>query len=146
MEFMWNVVETIGWYATKETVVVIDSQFPETAKNFIAGLKEKSSRKIDILFNTHYHGDHTSGNIYLKGLCRKNCLHRKNCRMLQEKNDKKDPSKPQAYPDTTFMEEWSRDFGKEKVTAKYFGPAHTGGDSVIHFENANIVSRWRSCF
>jgi glyoxylase-like metal-dependent hydrolase (beta-lactamase superfamily II) len=29
--------------------------------------------------------------------------------------------------------------GREIVTARYFGPAHTGGDAVIHFENANVA-------
>jgi glyoxylase-like metal-dependent hydrolase (beta-lactamase superfamily II) len=129
---------TIGWYATKEGVVVIDSQYPETAKNLIAALQQKSPRKIDILFNTHHHGDHTSGNIFLKDYAGKIVAH-ENCKMLQEKNDKKDPAKPQAYATATFKETWSEEVGKEKVTAKYFGAAHTGGDSVIHFEEANIA-------
>ena len=29
--------------------------------------------------------------------------------------------------------------GNETVTARHFGPAHTGGDAVIHFENANVA-------
>jgi cyclase len=129
---------TIGWLVSNNGVVVIDSQFPDTAKNFMAGLLQKTSRKIDILFNTHHHGDHTSGNIYLKDFSKKIVAH-ENCKMFQEKNDKKDPNNPQAYADTTFTETWSEDLGKEKVTAKYFGPAHTGGDAVIHFEQANIA-------
>ena len=28
---------------------------------------------------------------------------------------------------------------EETITAHYFGPAHTNGDSVIHFEQANIA-------
>lgn len=129
---------TIGWYATNDGVVVIDSQYPETAKNLIAALQQKTPRKIDILFNTHHHGDHTSGNIFLKDYAGK-IVANENCKMFQEKNDKKDPAKPQAYATATFTNTWSEEIGKEKVTAKYFGPAHTGGDSVIHFENANIA-------
>ncbi|MEW6653132.1 MAG: MBL fold metallo-hydrolase [Bacteroidota bacterium] len=129
---------TIGWYATSDGVVVVDSQYPETAKNLIEALQQKTSRKIDILFNTHHHGDHTSGNIFLKDYADSLVAH-ENCKMLQEKNDKKDPAKPQAYATTTFKETWSEEIGKEKVTAKYFGPAHTSGDSVIHFEEANIA-------
>ena len=129
---------TIGWYATGDAVVVVDSQYPESAKNLLAGLQQKTSHKIDILFNTHHHGDHTSGNIFLKDYTEKIVAH-ENCKMLQEKNDKKDPAKPQAYADATFTNTWSDDLGKEKVSARYFGPAHTAGDSVIHFEEANIA-------
>lgn len=129
---------TIGWYISNDALVVIDTQYPDSAKNLMSGIRQKTDRKIDIVFNTHHHGDHTSGNIYLKDFAVKIVAH-ENCRMLQEKNDKKDPNNPQAYADTTYKEKWSQDLGKEKVTATYFGPAHTGGDSVIHFENANVA-------
>ncbi|KAF0150314.1 MAG: metallo-beta-lactamase superfamily protein [Ignavibacteria bacterium] len=129
---------TIGWHATNDGVVVIDAQYPETAKNLIAALQQKTSHKIDVLFNTHHHGDHTSGNIFLKDYAGKIVAH-ENCKMLQEKNDKKDPAKPQAYATLTFKETWGAQIGNEKVTAKYFGPAHTSGDSVIHFEDADIA-------
>ena len=45
----------------------------------------------------------------------------------------------QLYPDTTFSESWSQKVGRETITARYYGRAHTDGDAVIHFENANIV-------
>ncbi|MCX7874906.1 MAG: MBL fold metallo-hydrolase [Melioribacteraceae bacterium] len=129
---------TIGYYATNDALIVIDSQNPETAKNLIDGLKQKTNRKIDLLFNTHHHGDHTSGNTYLKDFANKIVAH-ENSKMLQEKNYGNNPERPQTYPTATFTNTWSEDLGKERVTAKYFGLAHTGGDSVIHFENANIA-------
>lgn len=129
---------TIGYYTTKESLVVIDTQFPDTAKNLVEGLKQKSDRKIDLLFNTHHHGDHTSGNIYLKDYTNKIISH-ENCKVLQEKNYGNNPERPQAYPNVTFKQMWKEDLGKEKVAAIYFGEAHTGGDSVIHFENANVA-------
>jgi glyoxylase-like metal-dependent hydrolase (beta-lactamase superfamily II) len=129
---------TIGWCATKDGLVVIDSQYPETAKNLVEELKQKTLRKIDLLFNTHHHGDHTNGNIYLKEFANKIVAH-ENCKALQEKSYGGNPEKPQAYPTTTFTNTWSEEIGKERVTARYFGPAHTSGDSVIHFENGNIA-------
>lgn len=129
---------TIGWYVSNDAVVVVDSQYPETARNFMEGLKKKTTRKIDLLFNTHHHGDHTAGNIYLKDYTDKIVAHEK-CLELQKKFYGNDPNKPQVYPDTTFKDEWTVILGKEKVTAKYFGTAHTGGDSVIYFEKANFA-------
>ncbi|MFA7288173.1 MAG: MBL fold metallo-hydrolase [Melioribacteraceae bacterium] len=129
---------TIGWYAGKDYSVVIDSQFPDSAKNFFDNFSKMSGGKIDLLFNTHHHGDHTSGNIYLRDHTKTIVAH-ENCKMLQEKMYGGNPDKIQAYPDITFVQDWELDLRKEKVTARYFAPAHTGGDSVIHFENANIA-------
>ncbi len=129
---------TIGWFANKDALIVVDSQFPDTAKNFTDGIKKKADRKIDLLFNTHHHGDHTSGNIYLKDFASIIAAH-ENSKALQQKFYGNDPSKPQAYPTITFVDEWTLDVGKEKVWAKHFCPAHTGGDAIIHFQNTNVV-------
>ena len=129
---------TIGWFIHDDAVVVIDSQYPEQAQNMFTGLRTKTKRNIDILFNTHHHGDHTSGNIYFKDFATKIVAH-ENSKILQEKNNGTDPAKPQAYPTATFKNTWSEKVGNERVTAQYLGTAHTAGDSIIHFENANIA-------
>jgi len=129
---------TIGWYATKDAVVVIDSQFPETVNKFITELQKKTMRKIDLFFNTHHHADHTGGNVYIKDFAKKMIAH-ENCVALQKKSYGSNPGTQQVYADTTFVDEWKQKIGRETVVAKYFGPAHTGGDAVIHFEKANIA-------
>lgn len=129
---------TIGWFISEDAFVVIDTQYPETAKNMLTGLQKKTSRKIDLLFNTHHHADHTSGNIYLKDFSER-IIAQENCKALQEKSYGNDPTKPQAYPTATFKREWTQEIGKETVSAKFFGAAHTGGDSVVHFQKANVA-------
>src|SRR5690349_19360710 len=59
---------TIGFLLAKEGIVVIDSQFADTSKNFIDEVKKTNSQPFKYLLNTHHHGDHTSGNISFKGL------------------------------------------------------------------------------
>ncbi len=130
---------SIGWMIEKDGIVVIDTQFPEQAANFIGLMKEKEDRKVDILFNTHHHGDHSSGNIAFKGLADKLVAHA-NSRANQERTAaERNALDSQWLPDTVFEESWSQKVGSETVTARYFGPGHTNGDSVIHFENANIA-------
>ena len=129
---------TIGWFLSQDAFVVIDTQYPDSAKNMLTGLQKKTSRNIDLLFNTHHHGDHTSGNIYLKDFAER-IIAQENCKALQEKAYGGDPAKPQAYPTATFKKEWTQEIGKETVSAKFFGAAHTGGDSVVHFQNANVA-------
>ena len=130
---------TIGWMISKNGIVVVDTQFPEQSKHLIDAIKKQSGRKIDLLINTHHHGDHSSGNIAFKGIAEIILAHensKKNqMRVAKERGNEAD----QLYPDTTFSKEWSKQVDEETITLKYFGPAHTDGDTIIHFENANIV-------
>jgi glyoxylase-like metal-dependent hydrolase (beta-lactamase superfamily II) len=45
----------------------------------------------------------------------------------------------QLLPTKTYAEEWQQNVGDESIALYYWGPAHTDGDSLIHFENTNIV-------
>ena len=57
---------TIGWLIAPDGVVVVDTQFPDTAQQCLDGIKTRASRPIDLLVNTHHHGDHTGGNAVFK--------------------------------------------------------------------------------
>jgi cyclase len=45
----------------------------------------------------------------------------------------------QAYATATFTDTWSEKFGNETIEMRYFGPGHTGGDAVVHFQQANVM-------
>jgi len=130
---------TIGWYVSEDAVVAIDSQFPDSAKSFMNEIRRKTERKIDILFNTHHHGDHTSGNYYLKDFADK-IVAQENCPALQKKfYGEGEKESQQVYADTTFKNEWELDLSNEKLKAYHLGSAHTGGDAFVHFQNSNVV-------
>ena len=130
---------TIGYLVTPDAVVVVDSQFAETAPMFLKGLQPKTSRKIDFLINSHHHPDHTGGNKVMQPNVGKIVAH-VNVPGLQKKQAATSKSEDnQAYADTTFDKDWKTTVGKETVSARYYGPAHTSGDIAITFENANIV-------
>ncbi|HNU88973.1 MAG TPA: MBL fold metallo-hydrolase, partial [Ferruginibacter sp.] len=59
---------TIAFLLTKKGIVVVDSQFPDTAPHLIEELKKKSEKPFRYLINTHHHGDHTAGNISFKDI------------------------------------------------------------------------------
>jgi cyclase len=130
---------TIGMLITAEGVVVVDSQFQDTAKIALNSLRQWSSRPIDFLINTHHHGDHTSGNIVFRPVVTKIVAH-KNVPLWQKTQATAAKSEAQqAYADTTYDQTWLTKIGKETVSLKYYGPGHTSGDSVVTFHNANVV-------
>lgn len=128
---------TIGWLATDDALVMVDSQFVPSAEHCYTGLKKKNAHKLDLLLNTHHHGDHTSGNPFLEPKADKTVAH-KNVPILM-KWAAEDDKKKLGEPTTVFEKGWSKDVGDEIVHANYFGRGHTGGDSVIYFEKANIA-------
>lgn len=131
---------TIGYLASPDAVVVVDSQFPDSAQLFVAGLKERgSARPVDLLINTHHHGDHTAGNIVFKGSARKVVSHARAAELMKQPPGRPANTADQLYPDTTFTDTWTETVGDEVMRAKFYGPAHTSGDAVITFERANVV-------
>jgi glyoxylase-like metal-dependent hydrolase (beta-lactamase superfamily II) len=139
---------TIGWHIDRKSVVVIDSQFPATAKICLDGVNDRSgSRPIDYLVNTHHHGDHTAGNVVFKPVAKKILAHvnvpklQLEAAALAARNAKPGapPQPEQVVANTTYEQKWRETVGDEVMALRYYGPAHTSGDSVITFEKANVV-------
>lgn len=132
---------TILFMLTKKGMVVVDSQFPDTAAHLIEELKKKSEKPFRYLINTHHHGDHTGGNIAFKGLSEHVVAHiNSKANQLRVAGEQKLDSTKFHVPDITFGNEgWKTKVGKETIMAHYFGAGHTNGDSMIHFKKANIV-------
>jgi len=139
---------TIGYLVNGGGAMAIDSQFMPTAEQCVAGLKQRAPKGLDLLINTHHHGDHTSGNGAFRPVVKRILAH-ENCVAWQKKVAEQtaanppaagaQPPTPPVYADSTFRDTWSADFGDEKVHVRYFGPGHTSGDAVIFFEKANVI-------
>ncbi|RCH56581.1 MBL fold metallo-hydrolase [Mucilaginibacter hurinus] len=130
---------TIGWLSNKEGIAVVDAEFPEQARHLITELKKQSDKPFKWLINSHHHPDHTGGNIVFKGLARNVVAHANSLTNQKKQAAEQNKEDQQLYPDTTYTDEWKVKLGDELIHLHYFGPGHTNGDSLIHFENANIV-------
>lgn len=139
---------TIGYLVNGDGAIAIDSQFMPTAEVCVGGLKQRSPKGIEMLINTHHHGDHTSGNAAFRPHVKRILAH-ENCVVWQRKVAEEAAAKPPApgappptppvFADSTFKDVWTGDFGNEKVHVRYFGPGHTSGDAVIFLERANVI-------
>ena len=137
---------TIGYHISKDGVVVVDAQMPATARICLDGIKERDGgRTIDILVNTHHHGDHTGGNPVFKAAVKKILAHANVPELQRAAAARQTAARPNApapeivVADATFTSTWREDVGGEMMALKYYGAAHTGGDAVVTFEKANIV-------
>jgi cyclase len=130
---------TIAYLLTPEGMAVVDSQFPEQSVHLIDELKKLNQKPIKFLINTHHHGDHSGGNISFKGIAEHVVAHENSLKNQKISAEKAKTEDKQLYPDLTFADTWKQKVGKESIKSYYFGPGHTNGDSIIHFENANIA-------
>ncbi|MEZ4988066.1 MAG: MBL fold metallo-hydrolase [Saprospiraceae bacterium] len=130
---------TIACLLTPEHAVVVDTQFQEQATSLRNLLEATHAQPLDLLINTHHHGDHTSGNPVFRDWMKTHIAHI-NAKANQERVAQENNKLAEVLlPTTTFEDEWSQSVGSEKVRLHYFGPAHTNGDAMVHFENAHIV-------
>lgn len=130
---------TIGWLVNQDAVVVVDTQYARSAPLCLEGLKERSGgRTIDLVFNTHHHADHTGGNGVFQPVSKKIVAHARVPALMKQFNVQPNAPEP-VLPSATFDNTWSEQMGRETVSAKHHGPAHTGADAVLHFERANVV-------
>lgn len=130
---------TIMWMVNEGGIVVVDTQFPASAKHLIDQLKLIRDRKIDVVINTHHHGDHTGGNVAFKDLTEVIIAH-ENSRSNQERSAKEKGKESEILlPNRTFKSNYSYTIGDETIGMKYFGAAHTDGDIIVHFEKNNVV-------
>lgn len=144
---------TIGWLVNPAGAIVVDSQFADTAALCLEQVL-KASGKADVaaLVNTHHHGDHTGGNGVFRPKTRQIIGHANVPKYLKDSYElalarraqqnppptTPAPAEPVA-PDRTFADALSLEHGGERLSLKHYGPAHTGGDIVIRFENAGVA-------
>lgn len=135
----------IGVSVGKDGVVLIDDQFAPLTDKIVAAVKKLSDQPIRFLINTHYHGDHTGGNenlgkagvlIFAHDNVRQRLLEGVNAPAL---NRVVPPAPPAALPVVTFSEDTTFHLNGDTLHVFHVEPAHTDGDSMIHFRNADVI-------
>jgi len=125
----------IGVCVGADGILIVDDQFAPLADKIAAALAQLNPGKLKYLINTHHHGDHTGGNEAVSG---------RGAIILAQANVRvnlaKDPKTPAtALPVITFTQNATVYFNGEEISTTHYGPAHTNGDSVIRFKNANVI-------
>lgn len=126
----------IGVSAGEDGVLIIDDQFAPLAEKIAAQLGELGSDKPKYVINTHYHGDHTGSNAFFHSHKGATILAHENVR-VRLANDEK--IKPEALPTITYEDGIKIYFNGETLHVIHLAVGHTDGDSVVWFEQPNVM-------
>ncbi|MCA1563494.1 MAG: MBL fold metallo-hydrolase [Acidobacteria bacterium] len=135
----------IGVSAGADAVFLIDDQYAPLTDKVKAAIAGITPSPVKFVLNTHWHFDHTGGNENLGKVgallvAHDNVRSRMSVEQFIEALDMKVPaSPPAALPVVTFSETVTFHLNGEEIHAFHVPPAHTDGDSVVHFRKANVV-------
>lgn len=131
---------------SEEGTLLVDSSFQPFVPEIIKKLQALGGDAPRIIVNTHYHADHTSGNAAFRAkgalvIAQANAARR--MRWVQRAPLGKKKPQPVAeadLPDMSYQRRITLQLGDHDVVVKHIPPAHTDGDSVVFFEDANVVA------
>ena len=140
----------IGASVGEDGIVIVDDQFAPLAEKIQAALKDLkiTDKPVRFIINTHYHGDHTGGNVPFSNAGSTLIAHDNVRKRLESggtagnggsiKMENK-PAEKAALPIITFEHDVTVHLNGEDIRAMHFPAGHTDGDAIIFFPKNNVV-------
>ena len=137
----------IGMLAGPDGIFMVDAQYAQITDKVVAAIRQISSEPIRFLVNTHVHGDHTAGNANFVKM---------GALLFAREELREELSRPPASA-TAGNPAPARDPARLPVVTYGMGDpvklrlngevvdlipvraAHTGGDTMIRFEHADVI-------
>jgi len=129
-------VGNAGMLTGADGIFMVDAQFAQLTDKLVAAIRKVSDAPIRFLVNTHHHPDHTSGdaNFAKMGTV---ILSRDELRAhLAAGNN---PPPPGGLPMVTYRGPVTIHMNGEDVQLIPVANAHTDGDTMIYFPNADVL-------
>jgi len=129
----------------KQGLLLVDADYSAMSEALKAELgKHGGIDKLTYLINTHWHGDHTQGNLALGRQAQIVAHDNVRARLLTRQEIKlfkmvSEPYPEHALPSITYQTKLTLHINGEELEVVHLPGGHTDGDSVVFFRKANIV-------
>ena len=136
-----NIALAVG----EDFAFLVDDQFAPLTAKILAAVRGVTDKPVRFLVNTHWHGDHAGGNENMAKagvilVAHDNVRTRMSTEQFTELFNRRSPPSPRgALPVVTFGESVTFHLGGETVHVVHVPPAHTDGDAIVHFVQANTI-------
>jgi glyoxylase-like metal-dependent hydrolase (beta-lactamase superfamily II) len=118
---------------TSQGLILVDNKFEIDFDNLMAQVRKISNQPVRYVINTHYHGDHSGGNVKMQAQDVQVVASERARRKMVEANQ------PGA-PNVTLENSVRLYLGGKRVEVFHFGRAHTDGDVVAYFPDQRVVA------
>ncbi len=120
-------------------VVMVDDQLPNTGAVIEGAVIEiAGDQSPRFIVNTHWHGDHTGGNAHFAAAGSTVAAHT-NVRARLAAADAAWTQLPGALPILTFGQDLTFHMNGQTVEAVHIPHAHTDGDAMVYFREADVL-------
>jgi cyclase len=140
-----NIAASVG----EDGIVLVDDEYAPLAEKVRAALHSigATGKPVRFVINTHYHDDHTGGNLDFSSTS--TVIAQDNVRKRLEEGGRGGnggsvhfdlaPAPKGALPIITFDHDLTVHVNGEDIRAMHLPHGHTDGDSIIYFPKANVV-------
>lgn len=126
----------IGVSAGEDGLLMVDDQYAPLAEKIAQTLSTLSEQSPRYIINTHYHGDHTGSNAFFHEHKGATIFAHENVRIRLSSADN---GESKALPVVTYKDGLKFHFNNETIHVFHLPLGHTDGDSVVWFEEPNIL-------
>jgi glyoxylase-like metal-dependent hydrolase (beta-lactamase superfamily II) len=123
---------------TPEGLIVVDTKNPgdENYNRVMEEIKSVSDLPVKYVLNTHHHPDHVGTNQkFIDAGATVIALEALKTDMANDPRTKDIPGRPTQ----TFAKDYVLKFGGAEVDAHFYGPGHTGDDTMVYFPDLKVV-------
>lgn len=133
----------IGVSFGEDGTVLIDDQYAPLTGKIQAAVAALGATPVKFLVNTHWHGDHSGGNENL-GKAGAVIMAHDNVRVRMAAGGNvaggaTPPAAKAALPVITYADGLKLHLNGEDIRIVHVDPAHTDGDSFVHWTQANVI-------
>ncbi len=135
----------IGLSVGEDGAYIIDDQFAPLSEKINSAIDKITKAPVKFVVNTHWHFDHTGGNENFgkEGaviVAHENVHKRMSTRQEMKAFNRVVEAAPKvAQPSVTYQKEMSLKLNNDKMRIVHVANAHTDGDSLIYFEQDNVL-------
>ncbi len=126
----------IGVSAGQDGVLLVDDQYAPLAEKIVKTLETVSDKTPRYIINTHYHGDHTGSNEFFANNVGSSIFAHENVRIRLASSE---DAEPKSLPVITYQDGIKFYLNGDTIHVMHFPSAHTDGDSVVWFEQSDVL-------
>lgn len=124
----------VGVSVGQDGILLIDDQYAPMADKIMAALQPLRAGAPSCVVNSHFHADHTGGNLFFA---------EHGAAIVAQTNvrtrlvEQRVPAK--ALPILTFDQELAIHFNGQNMRLLHLGPAHTDGDAIVLWQDGKVL-------